>query len=395
MVINGTEVFDKLWKALNDKQVRGIVLEGGSRSSKTWSICQALYCLGTQKPQRFAVARFRRTWIKPTVLDTFKKVFNSLGEFNEEAFNKTELIYNLHGSTYEFYGLDDSQKLHGIETDLFWLNEAIEISKDSFDQLEQRCKGGKWILDYNPSTDEHWIYDNVLKRPDVVLIHSTMLDNTFLDQHIRDKINSYQPTPENIARGTADEYKWKVYGLGQRSRREGAIYENWTETKEWPTGFKWKAYGLDFGFTNDPTALIEVLYNGGKLWVKELIYETGLTNADIARRCGLQRSDEIVADSAEPKSIEELRRSGFRIRGVTKGQDSIRSGIDKLKSVPIMVHQDSVNVIRELRNYAWKRDYKTNQVTNTPEDDNNHALDGLRYVAMEKLKANTGKYSIR
>tara|TARA_R110000751_G_scaffold86889_14_gene172645 strand:- start:989 stop:2173 length:1185 start_codon:yes stop_codon:yes gene_type:complete len=394
MKIEGTEVFAELWEALNDKQVRGIVLEGGSRSSKTWSICQALYVLGTQSPKRIAVARFRRTWIKPTVLDTFKKVFTQLGEWQDEAFNKTDLIYSLHGSTFEFYGLDDSQKLHGIETDLFWLNEAIETSKDDFDQLEQRCKG-KWILDYNPSTDEHWIYDNVLKRPDVRLIHSTMLHNTFLEQHIRDKILSYKPTPENIAMGTADEYKYKVYGLGQRSRREGAIYENWTETKDWPTGYKWKAYGLDFGFTNDPTALVEVLYNGGKLWVKELIYETGLTNADIARRCGLERSDEIVADSAEPKSIEELRRSGFRIRGVTKGQDSVRSGIDKLKSVPIMVHQDSVNVIRELRNYAWKRDYKTNQVTNVPEDDNNHALDALRYVAMEKLKANAGKYSIR
>jgi phage terminase large subunit len=137
-----------------------------------------------------------RTWIKPTVLDTFKKVFKSVDEWKDEAFNKSELTYQHYGSSYEFYGLDDSQKLHGIETDFFWLNEAIETSKDDFDQLEQRCKG-KWILDYNPSTDEHWIYDNVLKRDDVVLIHSTMLDNTFLDQHIRDKINSYQPTPEN------------------------------------------------------------------------------------------------------------------------------------------------------------------------------------------------------
>jgi phage terminase large subunit len=370
------------------------VLEGGSRSSKTWSICQALLLLGTQEPKRFAIARWRRTWIKPTVLDTFKKVFASVEEWKDEAFNKSELTYQHYGSSFEFYGLDSPQKLHGIETDFFWLNEAIETSKDDFDQLEQRCKG-KWILDYNPSTDEHWIYDNVLKRDDVVLIHSTMLDNTFLDQHIRDKINSYQPTPHNQARGTADEYKWKVYGLGERSRREGAIYENWTECKEMPTGYKWKAYGLDFGFTNDPTALVEVVYQEGKLWVKELLYETGLTNADIARRCGLQRSDEIIADSAEPKSIEEIRRSGFRIRPVTKGADSIRSGIDKLKSVQIMVHQDSVNVIRELRNYAWKRDYKTNQVTNQAEDDNNHALDALRYVAMEKLKANAGKYTLR
>jgi phage terminase large subunit len=218
MLIDGTGVLTTYGLPLNDKSVRGIVLEGGSRSSKTWSICQALLLLGTQTPQRFAIARWRRTWIKPTVLDTFKKVFKSVEEWKDEAFNKSELTYQHYGSSYEFYGLDDSQKLHGIETDFFWLNEAIETSKDDFDQLEQRCKG-KWILDYNPSTDEHWIYDNVLKRKDVVLIHSTMLDNTFLDQHIRDKINSYKPTPENIATGTADEYKWKVYGLGETVKK--------------------------------------------------------------------------------------------------------------------------------------------------------------------------------
>jgi len=394
MRINGTEVFDELWSALNDPNIRGVVLEGGSRSSKTWSICQALYVMGAQSPKQFAIARLRRTWIKPTVLDTFKKVFTSLEQWNPDDFNKTELIYRHHGSSYAFYGLDDSQKLHGIETDFFWLNEAIETSKDDFDQLEQRCKG-KWILDYNPSTDEHWIYDNVLKRPDVVYIHSTMLHNTFLEPHIRKKILSYKPTPDNIAKGTADDFKWKVYGLGKRSRREGAVITNWKETSDWPTGFKWRAWGLDFGFTHDPTALVEVLFNDGKLWVRELIYETDLMNTDIARRCGLKGSDEIIADSAEPKSIEEIRRAGFRIRGVKKGADSIRSGIDKLKSVQIMVHRDSVNVIRELKSYAWKRDFKTNQATNVPEDANNHAMDALRYVAMEKLNTNSGKYVIR
>jgi phage terminase large subunit len=132
MKIEGTGVFDDLWKAINDKSIRGIVLEGGSRSSKTWSICQALLLLGTQEPQRFAIARWRRTWIKPTVLDTFKKVFASVESWNEEAFNKSELTYQHYGSSFEFYGLDSPQKLHGIETDFFWLNEAIETSKDSY-----------------------------------------------------------------------------------------------------------------------------------------------------------------------------------------------------------------------------------------------------------------------
>ena len=108
------------------------------------------------------------------------------------------------------------------------------------------------------------------------------------------------------------------------------------------------------------------------MWVKELIYETGLTNTDIAAKCGLQRHDEIIADSAEPKSIEDIRRAGFRIRGVKKGTDSVRSGIDKLKSIEIVVHKDSLNIIRELKAYSWKRDHRTNQAINVPEDDNNH-----------------------
>ena len=389
-----TRVFSEIWDGINDNETRGVVCEGGSRSSKTWSICQALLTLGHRSPSRIIIARFRRTWIKPTVLDTFIKVCKSLDLWEEERFNKTELIYSLNGSTYEFYGLDDSQKLHGIEADYFWLNEAIETSRDDFDQLEQRCTG-KWLLDYNPSTDEHWIFDSVLRRDDVKYIHSTQLDNPYLPDHIRAKILSYEPTASNINLGTADDFKWKVYGLGQRSRREGAIYTNWKEADQWPTGWKWRCFGMDFGFTHDPTALVEVVYNGGKLWVRELIYETGLTNADIAKKCGLQRSDEIVADSAEPKSIEELRRFGFRIRGVKKGTDSVRSGIDKLKSVQIMVHKDSLNVIRELKAYSWKRDHRTNQAINVPEDDNNHALDALRYVAMEKMNVNAGKYSIR
>lgn len=389
-----TPVFRQIWHGLNDNKVRGVVAEGGSRSSKTWSICQALLAVGHRQEARIVIARFRRTWIKPTVLDTFIKVCKSLDLWDEEAFNKTELIYSLNGSTYEFHGLDDSQRLHGIECSHFWLNEAIETSRDDFDQLEQRCTG-KWVLDYNPSTDDHWIYDSVLRRDDVRYVHSTQLDNPYLPDHIRHKILSYEPTPHNMASGTSDKFKWDVYGLGKRSRREGAIYTNWEETASWPTGGKWRCWGLDWGFTHDPTALVEVVYNDGKLWVREHIYETGLTNSDIAAKCGLERHDEVIADSAEPKSIEELRRRGFRIRGVKKGTDSVRAGIDKLKSVKIMVHRDSLNIIRELKAYSWKRDHRTNQATNTPEDDNNHALDGLRYVAMEKLNANAGKYSVR
>src|SRR5690606_34915054 len=153
-------------------------------------------------------------------------VLKSYGLYEARRENKTKLIYRLFDTEFWFSGLDDQQKIHGLSTDAFWINEAIEAGNDDFDQLEQRCKGFG-ILDYNPSIDEHWIYDKVCKRPDALYLHSTMLDNPFIPANSRRKILSYEPTDANFKAGTADKNKWEIYGLGLRARLEGVVLENW------------------------------------------------------------------------------------------------------------------------------------------------------------------------
>jgi len=395
--VHTTDVFQKLWAALNDPKVRGIVLEGGSRSSKSWSIAQALILYGYQNEGlTIMVARQKYTWIRMSVLATMQNVVQSIGL--PIHFTKTPFRYEWNNNELTFGGLDTPQKIHGVETDIFWINEAIEATKDDFDQLEQRCKG-KWIMDYNPSTDEHWIYDNVLKRDDVVYIHSTVFDNEFAPEEVKKKILSYEPTDKNIAAGTADEFKWEVYGLGKRSRREGVVFTNWAECKKMPTEYQWEVYGIDFGFTNDPTTIIRVVFADGQIWLDELCYETGMTNQDISKRLlrlGVTQSKEIVADSAEPKSIREIKLEGFNIHPSVKGQDSIRATIDIVQRYKINVTDRSENAIKELKNYVWMKDYATNKYKDKPIHDYNHILDPLRYIAERKLsKKQSGVYIIR
>jgi len=161
-----------------------------------------------------------------------------------------------------------------------------------------------------------------------------------------------------------------------------------------PESYKWQAFGIDWGYTNDPTAVVDVRFFDNKIWLDECLYERGLTNSDIAEARSETKKEEHIADSAEPKSIEDLRRHGFRIRPCSKGSDSIRSGIDKMQQFPIMVMSRSINIISELRKYTWAKD-KNGEATGKPIDDHNHAIDSVRYVVMEKAKARSGQYSIR
>jgi len=395
--VHTTPVFQQIDEALNNPKVRGIVLEGGSRSSKTFSTGQALLIHGIENPGlNILAARQKYTWVRMSILDTMHKVIESMGL--GVHYTKNPFRFEWNGCAMTFGGLDTPQKIHGVETDIFWINEAIEATKDDFDQLEQRCKR-KWIMDYNPSTDEHWIYENVLKRDDVVYIHSTVFDNKFAPQVVVDKIKSYEPTPHNIAQGTADEFKWEVYGLGKRSRREGVVFTNWAECDKMPDSYQWECYGIDFGFTHDPTAIIRVVFADGEIWVEELCYDTDMTNQDIAKRLmklGVTQSKEIVADSAEPKSIREIKLEGFNIHGAIKGQDSIRLTIDILKRYKINILSSSQNLIKEMKNYVWMKDFSTNKYKDKPIDDFNHCLDSLRYVAERKLgKRNSGVYIVR
>ena len=387
-----TPVFNRIREAYNANRYNIIVLEGGSRSSKTHSLIQ-FWILWAQvhqdgPPKRVLVARLKSTWTKATVYYDFINVLKSYGLYEKRNENKTQSIYRLFNTEFWFSGLDDQQKIHGLSTDAFWINEAIEAGNDDFDQLEQRCSGFG-ILDYNPSVDEHWIYDKVCKRPDACYLHSTMLDNPFIPANSRRKILSYEPTPANYEAGTADKNKWEIYGLGLRAKLEGVVYDNWDIVPYVPEHainrgkHRW---GLDFGFTNDPTALSDIYWHGNEIWVDELIYETGLLNQQIGKRI-IQFELQTVkgwADSSEPKSISELHKMGINIHGAQKPQGSVRAGIDILKSYRIHVTERSINTITEFKNYKWMQD-KNGKYLNEPIDDYNHSMDEIRYVAFMEM----------
>lgn len=339
MILNlqATNVLKRTIEAADKCKI--ICEEGGSRSSKTWSIFQFFF-LKAAEGERFTltIARDKLTWVKATLLKDFAEMAElyHLPVTPEVNINRPEQTYYLWGSEFAFYGLDETAKLHGRKQDWTWINEVIEVSKKSFDQLEMRTTKGM-ILDYNPYDDSHFVFD-LQKRNDVCVIKSTMLDNPFLPDTIKNKIRSYEPTPENIQQGTADLYMWEVYGLGNKARLMGAIFTNWEMVDSIPEEANLKGYGMDFGYSNDPTALVGLYLFNNEIYLDELIYEKGLINNEIADRMkliGIEKGKPIYADSAEPKSIEEIRRMGWNIKATEKGADSVNYGIDLIKGYKV------------------------------------------------------------
>lgn len=388
--LKATPVFHKLAQAT--KPIKA--LEGGARSSKTWSIIQYLITECYRNTGlRITITREKLTWLKATVLKDLEEITKAYNipitpEINSR---RAEQEYFINGNEWSFIGLDEEQKLFGRKQDIAWVNEAISdnpvtgMSWKSFAQLEVRTTK-QIILDYNPKATIHWIYDKILSRPDVDYIHSTMLDNPFLEQKLRETILGYEPTTENIINGTADETMWRIYGQGLRGDIKGLIFQKVNYVKEFPP-CRWVVYGLDFGYTNDVTSLVKIGLSQGGVYGQELLYETGLTNQDINekfKQLGITKRDEIVADSAEPKSIEEIRRMGYNIKAAVKGPGSVNYGIQILNQQPLFITEDSINWKNEAANYKWKV-HSNGQSLNEPIDAFNHCWDAARYAASHKL----------
>lgn len=393
MDIGVSKVFTKNVKA----NTRIIVNEGSSRSTKTYSIIQYFIMLGlTNRGLKFTISRAKLTWLKASVMpDFFDILSNQFNLYNANDHNKTDQIYRLNYNEYHFVGLDESQKLHGRKQDYTWINEAIETNQKDFTQLAIRTTK-QIILDYNPSTDNHWIYDSVIPRKDCTFIKSTYKDNPFLEPEIINEIERLEPTPENIAQGTADAISWKIYGLGERASQEGLIFGDIGLVDDFPEDCKKIWYGLDFGFTNDPTVLIKIGLKSGGLYFKQLIYKRGLTNLKNTmkpsqpsiqaefERLEISKHAIIKADSAEPKSIQDLRNIGYQMRGAKKGPDSIIRGIDVIKRYPCFITNDSIDLIKERNNYKWAID-KDGKALNKPVDAFNHGWDAIRYALSDDL----------
>ncbi len=368
--VKQSKIFLRNWEAIWDQtnrrplnKYRYIINEGGSRSTKTFSLIQCFLNLAGMEQSRLTIWRLKRTWVKASVYNDFIGYIKTHGIYDKNLSNETELIYKFQRSTIEFNGMDDYQKMHGLTQDYSWLNEAMESKKEDFEQIDMRTKK-MMFFDYNPTEEVHFVYD-LKKLPETFVIKSTILDNPFIEDSVRRKIFGYEPIDANIKRGTADPYKWKVYGLGEAARKEGLIYQS-KMIKEWPPEAKHLGYGLDFGFYPDPSACARIGLYDGKLLIDELFYENNLkyigeTDSIECRlkSHGITRHDLIVADSAAKTGIRELIDAGFDVVPCMKYAGSVKDGIDLMQNfMPILYTERSLNTRRELDNYTWIKDVR-------------------------------------
>lgn len=359
---------------------RVIVNQGGTSSGKTYSIMQVLFLIGMNQAHSVItvvgqdVPNLKKGAYRDakTILDGSQLLQAWWPYVNEGE----RVIRCQNGSLIEFTSYKDAQDAKSGKRDYLFVNEANGISYEVYWQLAIRTRR-RIFIDYNP-TARFWVHDEVIGRDGVRLIISDHRKNHFLTSEEHERIE-----------GIEDAELWKVYARGLTGKIEGLVLTNWDICDAMPLREEWKmsAYGLDFGFTNDPSALEHVVLAHGDLWIDEKIYSTGLTNPDIAARAkgeGLTDNDVIVADCAEPKSIRELQAAGLWVIASPKGQDSIVSGIDILKRYRIHVTRRSIGILSNLRSYQWGRDRDGN-MTNKPEDRNNHGIDAVRYVGLAKL----------
>lgn len=377
-----TELYEvtELYDANLNATERTVVNQGGTSSGKTYAIMQVLFFLGLQEPNQVItvvgqdVPNLKKgAYRDATTIRNNSEVLTHLYPYVNEG----ERVFKcINGSIIEFSSFKDAQDAKSGKRDYLFENEANGIPYEVHWQLAIRTRK-RVFMDYNP-TARFWVHDEILGRDGVRLIISDHRKNHFLTQEEHDRIE-----------GIEDEELWKVYARGLTGKIAGLVLTNWDICDSLPPRDEWKmSYrGLDFGFTNDPSALEHVVLAHGDLWIDEEIYSTGLTNPDIVQRAkgaGVTGSDQIIADCAEPKSIRELQAGGLWVTASPKGQDSIVSGIDILKRYRIHVTRKSIGLIANLRSYQWGKDRDGN-MTNKPEDKNNHGIDAIRYVALAKL----------
>jgi phage terminase large subunit len=378
---------NKVFRHLEESTAKIVVQQGGTRSGKTYNIILWIIFSYCQKNEGKIITICRKTYpaLRGTVMRDFLTILKDHEIYSEEDHSKTASEYKLNGNTIEFISLDMPQKIRGRKRDLLFANEANELNFEDWQQLLFRTNE-KVIIDFNPSEEFHWIYDHVLPRKDVEFFQTTYKDNPFLGAEIKAEIERLKEIDENY---------WRVYGLGERGQSRSLVY-TFNTIKEIPKEAKLVSYGLDFGYSSDPTSLVRTYILGDDMYVDELLYRTGMTNQDIAnemKALGLDRSNEVFADSAEPKSIEEIYRMGWNVKPTIKG--SINIGIDIIRRYKLHATESSFNLIKELRNYKYIED-KNGHMTNKPVDNFNHALDALRYSVVNKIsQSHLGRYSFR
>jgi len=380
ITIDTTITFDNLLNAKN----RVTQHIGGTRSGKTYAILQWLIVRALQERLDITVVRRTVPSLKRSVIKDFKDILTNLEIWETERYNISDRIFTFgNGSTLSFINTDDPEKLRGVKSDVLFIDEASEIDEESYFQLSIRCQGSI-VLAYNPTISPyHWLRE----MEECERFVTTYKDNPYL--------------PKEMVKAIEDlEHKnpkyWTIYGKGEFAPNERAIF-SFQIVDENPVE-ELVALGLDFGFSNDPTALCAVHKKGDMLYVRELLYEKGMVTKDIIDKLDELNvgKTEIWADSAEPRLIEEIYRAGFNIKPVKKGPDSIRFGIGVLQNYGICVPRSSQNLINELYSYEWAVDKYGIQL-DKPQGGLDHLIDAMRYVAMSRLsikQQNKGKYTL-
>lgn len=366
MEINSTVIFDKNFTALADPGIRFIINEGGSRSSKTYSLCQMLIVYCYQNKNK-VVSIIRKTFpaLRATVMRDFLEIMKDMDIYEVTNHNKSEHIYSFpNGSIVEFFSVDNEQKIRGRKRDLAWCNEANELFYDDFTQLNMRTES-KLIFDYNPSESSSWLYD--LPTEESILIKSTYRDNPFLPESIKRQIEDLRRT---------DESMYQIYGLGEKATSKSNIYSNWTFIAHRPAKFVKYVYGLDFGY-NHPTALMRVYYCDNDIFIEKIIYESYLTTTQLIEKMDILNVDktvEIMADYSRPEIIAEMNTAGYDVHNANK---VVKKGIDNLKTFGVIC-QDDKALRREYENYKWKKigDFITDEPVKLYDD----AMDAIRYA---------------
>jgi phage terminase large subunit len=355
------------------KRIRAV--QGGTSASKTISILLLLVnaAQADEIPTLTSIVSESFPHLKRGAIRDFISIMQEHQYWKDERWNKTDYIYTFEtGSQIEFFSADQPSKVRGPRRDRLFLNECNNVPYEAFDQLEVRTKE-LIFLDWNPTT-EFWYYEQVANRDDVDHIIVTYKDNEALDPQL---VRSIEQRKNNKA-------WWQVYGLGQLGEVETRIYKGWQVIDEVPHEAKLVRYGLDFGYTNDPTSINAIYYYNGGYIIDEIAYQTGLLNKPIADILLLQPKAITIADSAEPKSIDELKLYGLTVLPAAKGPGSVNQGIQWVQQQQISVTKRSVNVLKEYRNYVWITD-RDGKILNEPIDFNNHAMDAIRY-ALQSLK---------
>ena len=366
------------------------IIQGGTSAGKTFGIIPILIDKAATNPNiEISVVAESIPHLRRGALKDFLNIMKWTNRFFDDRFNKSLLRYEFaNGSYIEFFSADDSSKLRGARRDILYINECNNVTFESYNELSIRTKQ-EIYLDFNPA-NEFWVHTELNDESDSDFLILTYQDNEALDERI---VKEIEKNRDKAKTSSYWDNWWRVYGEGLIGMLEGVVFSNWKIIDKIPEDARLLGVGLDFGFTVDETAIIEVYNYNGQRILNEICYQTGLVNTEIAKK--LQKNVIAYADSSEPKSIEEIRRTGQLIKGVTKGNDSINFGIQIMQSQDYLVTSKSTNLIKELRSYCWDKD-KTGKQLNKPTGSMNHAVDAVRYHEMESLGrgANFGKYTI-